>query len=120
MNDELNKALEQISDDHINEAAHYRKPRFLWLRAVAAVLALVICWTTIWAAFDFAPTIINPKPTEQISQNPTSPTEPRPTIPSTPKPEYPTNLGDIQSPDTLQLTNLVAAPKYPQMGQCPV
>lgn len=132
MNDELNKALEQISDDHINEAAHYRKPRFLWLRAVAAVLAVVIAWTAIWAAFDFAPTIVNPKPTDPILQgptlptaptspsDPTQPTDPRPTIPSTPKPEYPTNLGDIQSPDTLQLTNLVAAPKYPEMVKCPV
>lgn len=105
MNDELNKALEQISDDHINEAAHYRKPRFLWLRAVAAVLAVVIAWTAIWAIFD-----LTPSPDDST----------RPTILSGPKPEYPTNLGDIQSPDTLQLANLVAAPKYPEMVKCPV
>ena len=41
MNDELYKAFEQISDEHINEAANYRKPRFIWLKAIAAVLALV-------------------------------------------------------------------------------
>lgn len=105
MNDELNKALEQISDDHISEAAQYKKPRYVWLRAVAAVLAVVIAWTAIWVAFDLTP-------------SPDSPT--RPTIISGPKPEYPTNLSGIQSPNTLQLANLVAAPQYPQMVQCPV
>lgn len=107
MNEELNKAFEQISDDHINEAAHYRKPRLVWLRAIAAVLAIVIAWTAIWAALDFPPNFIyDPDPTV-------------PTINGKPKPQYPSNLGGIQSPGTLQLSNMVAAPMYPQMAQYP-
>lgn len=106
MNEELNKALEQISDEHINEAANFRAKRFPWTRSIAAVLALVLCWTAIWAAFDF--------------KNPFSSTEPRPTIVAGPRPEYPSNLGGIQSPSTLQLANLVAAPGYPSMAPYPV
>ena len=109
MNKELNKALEQISDDHINEAAGYRRPRHLWLKGIAAVLALVIAWTAIWAAFGFPNTIIYPQGTDPTV----------PTITAGPKPEYPSNLGGIQSPSTLQLSNLVAGPTYPQMVQCP-
>ena len=44
----------------------------------------------------------------------------RPTITGGPKPEYPTNIGAIQSPAALQLANLIAAPQYPTMVQCPV
>ena len=54
MNEELNKALEQISDDHLNEAAAYRRKGFPWMKSIAAVLALVIAWPAIWAAFDFS------------------------------------------------------------------
>ena len=106
MNEELNKALEQISDDHLNEAAVYQRKSFPWIKSIAAVLALVIAWTAIWAAFDFKPSVIAPDPT-------------RPTIIGGPHAEYPSNLGSIQSPSTLQLANLVAAPSYPQMPQCP-
>lgn len=106
MNEELNKALEQISDDHLNEAAAYRRKGFPWMKSIAAVLALVIAWTAIWAAFDFKMPIIVPK-------------EPRPTIVAGPKPDYPANLGGIQSPGALQLTNLVAGPDYPKMAPCP-
>ena len=60
MNEELNRAFEQISDEHINEAAVYQRQRFPWLRAIAAVLALVIAWTAIWASLDFPPTIFFP------------------------------------------------------------
>ena len=44
MNEKLNKALDQISDNHLNEAAQYKKKprRIIWLGAIAAVLALVI------------------------------------------------------------------------------
>ena len=103
MNEELNKALEQISDDHLNEAAAYQRKPFPWMKSIAAVLALVIAWTAIWAAFE--PTI--------------GPDATRPTIIGGPKPAYPSNLSGIQSPGTLQLSNLVAAPSYPQMPQCP-
>lgn len=116
MNEELNRAFEQISDEHINEAACYQKQRFPWVRAIAAVLALIIAWTAVWAAFDFPPTIIFPE--ETTSDAPTT-QEPTPTISPAPKPEYPTDLGNIQSPSTLQLSNLVAAPEYPEMVPCP-
>ena len=42
MNEELNKALEQISDDHLNEAVAYQRKGFPWVRSIAAVLALVM------------------------------------------------------------------------------
>ena len=153
MNEELNKALEQISDDHLNEAVAYQRKGFPWVRSIAAVLAVVIAWTAIWAAFDFKPPVIVPEATDPILQGPTfgpsvapfDPTEPNapttpsspikpsdpaepniptspsnPIKPSTPRPEYPTNLGNIQPPGTLHLSNLVAGPKYPQMVQHPV
>ena len=97
MNEELNNALDQISDKHIDEAATHRRQRLPWFRAVAAVLAVVLCWTAIWAAFDFKRPIITPTPTVPTVSSP-----------------------DIQSPGSLQLTTLVAAPEYPQMVQCPV
>lgn len=44
MNEELNKAMEQISDKHIAEAAAFRKKRHrpYWVAAVAAVLVVAI------------------------------------------------------------------------------
>lgn len=128
MNEELYKALEQISDDHIIEAAdHQKKRRFPWLKSIAAVLAIVIAWTAIWAAFDFPPTIITPRPTmtgtEPYLQNATlpsdtiAPTVPdilRPTIPDSSQP--PTPVGPIVVP----LSSLVAGPVYPEMVHCPV
>lgn len=103
MNEELNRAFEQISDEYISEAASYRSPRFSWLKATAAVLAIVIAWTAIWAALDFSPTAITPRPT-------VAGTEPADLSIS----------GIIQSSGTLQLVNLVAAPEYPEMVSCPV
>ena len=107
MNEELNKAFDEISDDFINEAAGYQKNRFPWLKAIAVALAVIVSWTAIWAALDFPPNFIyDPDPTV-------------PTIIGKPKPQYPSNLGGIQSPGTLQLSNMVAAPMYPQMAQYP-
>ena len=103
MNEELNRALEQISDDHIDEAAVYRKKRYPWLRPIAALLAIVIAWSAIWATLDSPPTVITPRPT-------VTGTEPADLSVS----------GPIQSPGTLQLVNLVAAPEYPEMVACPV
>lgn len=103
MNEELNRAFEQISDEHISEAVGYRKKRFPWIKSIAAVLAVVIAWTAIWAVLDFPPTIISP----------------RPTVEGTDPADLP-NPGGIQSPGTLRLANLVAAPQYPKMVSCPV
>lgn len=110
MNEELNKALDQISDKHIDEAATRQRKGFPWIRSIAAVLALVIACTAVWAAFGGTKPIIDPS---------VSTTGSRPTIPAGPRPEYPSNLGGIQSPSTLQLSNLVAGPAYPKMAPCP-
>lgn len=137
MNEELNKALEQITDDHISEAAGYQPRRFPWIKSIAAVLALVLCWTAIWAAFDFKMPIIVPNPTDPVLFDPTSPSQPsnpsNVTTPTSPTdPIYPTSPGPgdivnptdppiiIEPPDiVVPLTPLVAQPTYPQMVQCP-
>lgn len=103
MNEELNKALDQISDKHIDEAATRQRKGFPWIRSIAAVLALVIACTAVWAAFGGTKPIIPTKPS----------------ISTDSKPEYPSNPGGIQSPSTLQLSNLVAGPAYPKMTPCP-
>ena len=99
MNEELNRALEQISDDHIYEAAcHRRSRRAWWIGSIAAALAVIICWCAIWSQLGgtVRPVIMGTEPVD-IS-----------------------NAGRPQSPSTLQLTNLVAAPEYPLMLTCPV
>ena len=98
MNEELNKALEQITDDHISEAAGYQPRRFPWIKSIAAVLALVLCWTAIWAAFDFKMPIIVPNPTDPVLYDPTSPSQPsnpsNVTTPTSPTdPIHPTSPG---------------------------
>ena len=49
--DHLNEALEQISDDHLTEAAAAKKHRRVlpWIAAIAAVLALVLVLRTLEA-----------------------------------------------------------------------
>ena len=86
MNEELNKAFAQISDDHLTEATGYQKPRVFWLRSVAAMLGVVIAWIAIWAAFDFKPPIIVPNASDPVLQN---------SLPSTPS--EPTKGDDIQN-----------------------
>lgn len=103
MNEELNHALEQISDGHLREAIQYKKKGFPWLRAIAAVLVLAICWGAIWHEFG-----AEPRTTDPIVQNPTAST------PTTPTPTTP--IGPVITP----LSNQVAVPVYPQMAQCPV
>lgn len=118
MNEELNRAFEQISDEHINEAAVYQKRRFPWVKAIAAVLAIIIAWSAVWHEFDFPPTIIFPADTdstEAILHN-TTPTDPTSLTPTTPNVPNPTNpVGPIVIP----LSGLVARPTYPQMALCP-
>jgi len=99
--DTLEKALEQISDRHIAEAAQPKKRRFpLWIPAVAAILALVILIGVIAAPFTSSqdPAWNGPMP-------PTRPTKPSINIPVAPEGYY--------------LQYLAAAPQYPQMAPYP-
>ena len=107
MNEELNRALEFISDEHISETAAYQKKPFPWVKAVAAVLAVVIGWGAIWYAFDRPPAVISP--TVSTSDGPVIQS---PTIQT----EATTPIGPIVVP----LANLVASPEYPKMMVCPV
>lgn len=102
MNDKLNDALNQISDKHLAEAENIQKAphrRPYWIAAVAAVLAVVIGITA--ASGGFLP-------------------KPEPSVPTHlgSAPDVPDPTG-IQSPNTLQLRNLVASPQYPEMAQRP-
>ena len=101
MNEELNKAMEQISDKHITEAvALQKKRRPYWIGAVAATLAVAILAGIFYTR----------------GNHPTD--VPRPTIQGAPHADIPTP-GDIQSPASLQLKSLAAGPVYPQMVPCP-
>lgn len=102
MNEELNKALEQISDKHIDEAARPRK-KFPWIRCIAAVLAVVIACGAVWAAFGDRNTTTDPIVSTTIPTYPPIPFEP----------------GRIQSPSVVQLASMVSGPTYPQMPQYP-
>lgn len=92
------EALGHIDEQYIAQAAQPRQkhPRS-WIYAAAAVLAIVLLVGMLWR----------------------TPEDPqRPVVPGT----TPADLGrpvKIQSPDTLLLANLVAAPHYPQMTQMP-
>lgn len=99
MNEKLNDALNEISDKHINEAANVKKRRPYWYGAIAAVLAVVIGISAVSGGF-----FQEPDPTVPIIHG---------SVPNVPDPD------GIRSPGTLQLTNLVAAPEYPQMIQQP-
>lgn len=97
-NKKIAEALGEIDPNYIAKAAepcqtHWRG----WMYTAAAVLAVVLLVGILW-------------------QWPDSPE--RPIIQGT----TPADLGkpvSIQSPDTLQLANLVAAPGYPKMAQMP-
>jgi serpin B len=99
MNEELNKAFEQISDDYIHEASCYEKKRFPWVKSIAALLAVIIAWSAIWAALDFPPNIIYP----------TEPSKPVLQTPTTPDPNEPV-IGN----ELVQLSGLAAKPVYPE------
>jgi len=100
MNEKLNKAMNQISDQYLQEAETYKKRRTpYWFGAVAAVLALVIGVSAIAGGL-----FPEPGPSLPIIQG---------SIPNAPEPS------GIQSPGSLQLANLLAAPVYPEMVQRP-
>ena len=101
MNENLNEALEQIGDRHLEEAANYyqRSRRSRWLGAIAAVLAVAIAWGAIWHHW--------PKRNDEPSalQSPAA---------SSPAPTRP-----ITTPGVIPLSGLVAQPKYPSIGSPP-
>lgn len=100
MDERMNEALDQISDRHIAQAARYRRRRPYWLGAVAAILAIVLCI----GAF--------------LGSSPIADPADLPTLQGTGPQKIPVP-GQIQSPETLGLSNLVAAPSYPKMVPCP-
>lgn len=105
MDERMNEALDYISDKHIHEAAAYKgRHRPYWIGAVAAVLAIVLCWGLLWQGTKES---VNPTGAP-IIMNPTTST---PTAPSPTRP-----IGPVLTP----LANQVAAPTYPQMVKCPV
>lgn len=100
MNDKMHDAMQQISDQHLQEAEHYQaRCHPVWLSAAAAVLALILVLTPILTG------MVNTLP-------------PIPTISGTQPADNPALVAP-QSPHTLQLANLVAAPEYPEMAQKP-
>ena len=88
MNEKLNDALNEISDKHIEEAAKAKKKPY-WLGAIAAILAIALLAGILWRPAGELPTVQGTQP------------------------------GDLSTPNiptgTLQLANLVAGPKYPEM-----
>lgn len=88
MNEDLNRAFDEISDDLINEAAGYRKRRFPWVKSIVSAVAVIIAWIAIWGAFDFKPPFIVPQSSEPVLQSgplptaPTAPSVPHGTTPS--------------------------------------
>lgn len=108
MDERLNEALDQIRDEHIAEAAAFKKrKRPYWLGAVAAVLAVAVSWTAIWRGSErSAPDISLQDPV----------TTPAPTV--TPPTASP--FADDISPEepcepiVVPLTGLVAQPVYPE------
>ena len=111
MNKKLNDALNEVSDKYLSEVENYKRPnrRPYWVAAMAAVLALVI-------GLSAAGGLFTPQPTNPVLQG----TTPQPTNPvlqgTTPKDPIVTG---IENPGSLNLTNLVAAPVYPQMAPRP-
>lgn len=124
MNDKLSQAMDHISDRHLSEAAAPVRHRYYpYLGAIAAVLALVLT-----ASFLFAPSgqffVPTPTTTAPILQNPThschpttTPTHPSTipstqpsTIPSTPSSSVPTSStistqpSSTQTPTTITLS----------------
>lgn len=121
MNDKLHDALNEISDKHLNEAETYqnRSRTPYWFAAVAALLIVAIGIGAIFGGSGIPGTTTGPI---QLGSNPAIPTN-APTSPSTAPihqtvPTLPQPSG-VTPPEDLLLTNLVAAPKYPQMCKKP-
>ena len=99
MNDKMNHALDEIDNKYLSEAEGYRRRRRPHLiSAIAALLVVIIAFLAIPNKYG------EPAPTKPTIQN---------SIEEVPNPS------GIQSPNSWNLANLVAAPEYPEMAQRP-
>ena len=102
MNEKLNNALDQISDNHLSEAENYKRRHPWWIAAVAAVLVLAIGIALIPGnLFGTESNLEGSTPGVPTGYPPTNPTDPT----FTTVPPY--------------LHNLVAYPRYPEMAPFP-
>lgn len=99
MNDKMNHALDEVDNKYLSEVEGYRRRRRPHLLTVIIALALVIL-----AVIAIPNKYGIPRPTTPTVHN---------SIEEVPDPS------GIQSPDRWQLSNLVAAPEYPEMAQRP-
>ncbi len=115
MNENLDEALNQISDEHISEATRRKSRKHFFFASVAALLAVVIGWTAVW--YDWNQ---NGDPTVPIilETDPTTPTKPSDSTVST-IPTTPVNPPDPAPPVIVPLTGQVAQPTYPRMVSHP-
>ena len=124
MNKEWDDALSGINDEHIHEAAR-QKYRFPWLRSIAAVLAVTICWGALGHEFQDAPIPTDPilqattsTPTDSgndgiVITSPSEPVNPGPTTDTSTIP--PTDsTAPPAGPVLVPLSGLAAAPVYPE------
>lgn len=105
----LNDALNEVSDQYLEEAARGQKRKApYWLGAVAAVLAIALLW-----GFGVAPLMQNSGNTPSLSVPDTTPPS---TFPPYSEPDFfhgektPVSIGPVNSP------YLLSAPVYPQMA----
>ncbi len=99
MNDKMNHALDEIDNKYLSEAEGYRRRRRPHLLTAIIALSLMIL-----AVIAIPNKYGTPRPTTPTVQN---------FLEDVPDPS------GIQSPDRWQLSNLVAAPEYPEMAQRP-
>lgn len=99
MNDKMNHALDEVDNKYLSEVEGYRRRRRPHL--ISAIAALLVVLIAFWAI-----------PNKYGAPAPTTPTIQN-SIEDVPDPS------GIQSPDCWQLSNLVAAPEYPEMAQRP-
>lgn len=115
MNEDLNEALDQISDEHINEAAQRRSRKKYFFASVAALLAVVIGWTAVWHDWNQSEGPVVP-----IIQATDPTTIPRFTVPADPStPSESTKPVAPTPPVVVPLSGLVAEPVYPEMVKHP-
>lgn len=109
--DKLNKAMEEISDRHLQEAAAPRAKRPVWIAAAAAVLALVLLAANLLPGGSVIPSeTVDPGLSREDILN--MMTQPAP--PSDISAEISHN-----KPGSVELLGLLSAPEYPEMVEYP-